>query len=87
MNHAGQEAGNDGPPKTFLSCGIRTNQLSFPPTGRSLCVVHLVYLVCFVHLVDLVQPNKQDKPNKRDKLDEANQRVIQGICMLSEARP
>ncbi len=34
MNIAGQETGSNGPPKVFLSCGIRTNQLSFPPTGR-----------------------------------------------------
>jgi len=33
MNHAGQETGSNGPTKTILSCGIRTNPLSFPPYG------------------------------------------------------
>ena len=28
------ETGSDSPPKTFLSCGTRTNQLGFPPLDR-----------------------------------------------------
>ena len=79
MNYAGQETGSDGPPKTFLSCGIRTNQLSFPLTGRPLCVVHLVCLVCLVYLVYLVclveqdKLDEQDKPDQPDEIDQMNQ--------------
>jgi hypothetical protein len=33
MNHAGQEQESNGPTKTILSCGIRTNPLIFPTYG------------------------------------------------------
>ena len=61
--------------KTFLSCGIRTNQLGFPPTGRPLRVwfIWSIWFVLFSELILFNQTNETNQINKTNQINQIDQ--------------